>query len=563
MNELMILYYILSHPCKIQDLGFKPEYIQTADKKVLQTIYKELSPICIQYDQIIPLEKSVELLSKPCYTNLKNDLVNTVKNMYITAPNIIENHSENDLDFYTKELINNGIQFKLQGIPTDIQLFIQNNPRLSQDRLMREMDHAVAARRDYFDNEENLTIYTNIFDNKFLDSTEEEKVMTGIPGFDKYLSGGFLKKTISAVQTGTGKGKTTMLITLASNVLLQGYNVAFVNLEMREQELQFNIYSALQTKYSYTMIKNNYNHQNLDFVKDLQTEIKNKNIGRFVSLKNDSFESLDCKQIERKLNQVEETENYKFDIIFIDYIGLVQTYLVEKGADRSDQMAQRAMREFKIMCERNNWAGVTATQSNRGAMALGAKQSNKNQITNPMNYVSNSYASIFELDNFISIDRLEDTDLIKVTFAKHRQWHEKEEPLPFFLEYNPGQKRYVNTSKQIDLPDGDDDIFGYKNIVDVLHNKFRQKDIIKLCEKFEIGPSSVGNQIRKYYSKKGYVSNDQLDEIDLSSMKTKGDFNKMFLENRISAKQNGGEFKDENNQAVSLDLLNEAKLFDI
>lgn len=561
MKDLIILYYILSHPGKIQDLGFKPEYIQTADKKVLQTIYKELSPICKQYDQIIPLEKSLDLLSKPCYSNIKDDLLNTVKNMYLTGPDIIDSHSENDLDFYTKELINNGIQSKLLGIPSDIQTVIQNNPRLSQDRFMREIDHAVAARRDYFEDEENLTIYTNIFDNKFLDNTEEEKVMTGIADFDKYLSGGFLKKTISAVQTGTGKGKTTMLITLASNVLLQGYNVAFVNLEMREQELQFNIYSSLQTKYSYNQIKFNYNRENLGFVTDLQNEIKNKNIGYFVSLKNDSFESLNCKQIERKLNQVEDTEGYKFDIIFIDYIGLVQTYLVEKGADRSDQMAQRTMREFKIMCERNNWAGVTATQSNRGAMALGAKQSNKNQITNPMNYVSNSYASIFELDNFISIDRLEDTDLIKVTFAKHRQWHEKEEPLPFLLEYSATQKRYVNTTKQVDLTEGD--IYSYKNIVDNLHNKFRQKDIIKLCEKFDIGPSSVGNQIKKYYGKKGYHSNDNLKEIDFDKLAGKKEFYMKFLENRIEC-VNGeqrSEVKD-NNEKLSMDILKDENLFE-
>ena len=200
-----------------------------------------------------------------------------------------------------------------------------------------------------------------MFDDKFLDNTEEEKVMTGISGFDKYLCGGFLKQTISSVQTGTGKGKTTMLITLASNILLQGYNVAFINLEMREQELQFNIYSSLQEKYSFNEIRHNYNRANIEFVRDLQMEINNKNIGHFVTVKNDSFESLTCKQIEQRLKQVEESEDYKFDIVFVDYIGLLQAHLIEKGIDRSDQAAQRTMREFKIMCERNNWAGVTAT----------------------------------------------------------------------------------------------------------------------------------------------------------------------------------------------------------
>lgn len=500
MQDIVILYYLLSHPQKVEELGFKKQYIISADRKVLQDIYKELRPVCKQYNQIIPLEESIKIFSAPCYINNAAQIVNTLQNMYILGPQALQEHSELDMDFYVKKMKKEAQKLdKLSAMDEVKQSIEQDN--LNKDQLQNKFEYVINKRKDMFDDEETVSVYSDLFDDKFLDNTEEEKVKTGISHFDKYLCGGFLKQTISSVQTGTGKGKTTMLITLASNILLQGYNVAFINLEMREQELQFNIYSALQEKYSYNDIRNNYKRENSEFVRDLQTTINSQPIGRFVTIKNDSFESLTCKHIEQKLKALEESEEINFDIVFVDYIGLLQAHLIEKSIDRSDQVAQRTMREFKIMCERNNWAGVTATQSNRGALNVGTKQSEKNQSTNPMNFISNSYAQAFELDNFISIERVEDVDSIKVQFIKHRQWHEKEEPQPFFMDYNARQKRYVQTDKSYYFNSAD---LTYKMVVDLLHDQVKQIDIINLCKENKVGPKTVDSMIKKYYSKKYY-----------------------------------------------------------
>ena len=502
MDTISILYYLLSHPQKIDELGFRKEYIMSSDQKILQDIYKELKPLCNQFNQIIPLEESEKLFNKPYYANNVAQILNTLRNMYLVGAETVKNKSELDMDYYVKKLKKDGQKREKLCAVDEVKHSIETK-ELNRDQLQNLFEIALSKRKDYFDEDESVSVYPNMFDDKFLDNTEEEKVMTGISGFDKYLCGGFLKQTISSVQTGTGKGKTTMLITLASNILLQGYNVAFINLEMREQELQFNIYSSLQEKYSFNEIRHNYNRANIEFVRDLQMEINNKNIGHFVTVKNDSFESLTCKQIEQRLKQVEESEDYKFDIVFVDYIGLLQAHLIEKGIDRSDQAAQRTMREFKIMCERNNWAGVTATQSNRGAVGLEGKMSSKNPSSNAMNFVSNSYAMTFELDNFISFDRILETDNIKISFDKHRQWHEKDEPVPFLMKYNPRQKRYVQTSEEMEVAYG---AITYKTLVDILHDKVKQCDIITLCKNHNIGPKSVAGEIRKYYSKKNYAS---------------------------------------------------------
>jgi hypothetical protein len=46
----------------------------------------------------------------------------------------------------------------------------------------------------------------------------------------------------------------------------------------------------------------------------------------------------------------------------------------------------------------------------------------------------------------------------------------------------------------------------YKTLVDILHDKVKQCDIITLCKNHNIGPKSVSGEIRKYYSKKNYAS---------------------------------------------------------
>ena len=153
--------------------------------------------------------------------------------------------------------------------------------------------------------------------------------------------------------------------------------------------------------------------------------------------------------------------------------------------------------------------------------------SSKNPASNAMNYVSNSYAMTFELDNFISFDRILETDNIKISFDKHRQWHEKDEPVPFLMKYNPRQKRYVQTSEEMEVAYGE---VTYKTLVDILHNDVKQCDIITLCKNHNIGPKSVAGEIRKYYSKKNYTSVSE-STIDINKITDLESFVKVNLSN--------------------------------
>lgn len=169
-------------------------------------------------------------------------------------------------------------------------------------------------------------VFTDLFDERLAVEVDEQYIDTGIEEFNYYLNGGLQKKTLVGIQAATGKGKTTMLMTLGCNMLKKGYNVAFVNLEMNEIEFNNNIISGISDNYSYSDIKMFNNLKHPDFRENLRKEILSKNIGRHIMLVNNEYESLTSETLESLLLKTEEDLNIKFDVILIDYLFLLKTF---------------------------------------------------------------------------------------------------------------------------------------------------------------------------------------------------------------------------------------------
>ena len=168
-------------------------------------------------------------------------------------------------------------------------------------------------------------VFIDLFDERLAVEVDEQYIDTGIEEFNYYLNGGLQKKTLVGIQAATGKGKTTMLMTLGCNMLKKGYNVAFVNLEMNEIEFNNNIISGISDNYSYSDIKMFNNLKHPDFRENLRKEILSKNIGRHIMLVNNEYESLTSETLESLLLKTEEELNIKFDVILIDYLFLLKT----------------------------------------------------------------------------------------------------------------------------------------------------------------------------------------------------------------------------------------------
>ena len=181
-------------------------------------------------------------------------------------------------------------------------------------------------------------VFTDLFDERLAVAVKEYYVSTGIEEFDRYLTGGLQKQTLTGIQASTGRGKTTMLLTIGTNMLKLGYNVAFVNLEMNKTEFNNNILSGLSDKYSYADIKANNNSGNPSFIQSLKDEITSKKIGRHAMIINKEYDSINTLELENMILKTEKEQNIKFDAVLIDYLFLLKAciggYKNEQGYEK-------------------------------------------------------------------------------------------------------------------------------------------------------------------------------------------------------------------------------------
>ena len=316
-------------------------------------------------------------------------------------------------------------------------------------------------------------VFTDLFDERLAVEVDEQYIDTGIEEFNYYLNGGLQKKTLVGIQAATGKGKTTMLMTLGCNMLKKGYNVAFVNLEMNEIEFNNNIISGISDNYSYSDIKMFNNLKHPDFRENLRKEILSKNIGRHIMLVNNEYESLTSETLESLLLKTEEDLNIKFDVILIDYLFLLKTF--GKGSSKNLQqyeILQKVTQDAHKMSQRNNWAVLSVFQENR----MGAK----NTKTTGFEGMSGSFNALHDMDNYFKFCQVkvgENNFVVEVKPQKLRQFGAFDEDNDYFnMEYNPQKKIYQSVNKVVRTA------FNWKEVYDLpeVHEQLCAKDIYEL-----------------------------------------------------------------------------------
>lgn len=361
-------------------------------------------------------------------------------------------------------------------------------------------------------------VFTDLFDDRLAIKVEEYFVSTGIAQFDKYLTGGLQKQTLTGIQAATGRGKTTMLLTIGTNMLKQGYNVAFINLEMNNTEFNNNILSGISDKYSYSDIKTNNNIGNPEFRKSLIEEIKSKKIGKHALIHNQEYDNMNTVELEKIIKQTEEKLQIKFDAILIDYLFLVKPFINGYKNEQGYEKLQRITQEGHKMAQRNNWAVLSVFQENR--------QGYKNTNTAGAGDMAGSFNALHDMDNYFKFYQDTDRDLIIIRPEKLRQYGSfnpnKEQ---FAMEYSIAKKTYIptNTSAR-ELKD-----YNWEEIYDLkeVHENLCPKDFKSLLESLEIKvPSDKSISIRK--SNKAYVT---------PYGKSKVDWQQLNIENLLRRKQ--------------------------
>lgn len=182
----------------------------------------------------------------------------------------------------------------------------------------------------------------------------KNRLKTGWATFDT-RTGGFNRGDLVVITANFGGGKSVGALTLFRNMHNFGYKVALASMEMEQEELLERMASSI-SKVEYNKIRlNKLSQDEKQRVNDAFTEFNDKNDKRWTYYAPSN--EVTIRDIFRTLSP------YGYDVIFIDYIGLLKQIAQVKNA-REDQMLGEAARYCKIMAHKLNCVVVLLAQLN-------------------------------------------------------------------------------------------------------------------------------------------------------------------------------------------------------
>lgn len=184
-----------------------------------------------------------------------------------------------------------------------------------------------------------------------------EPISTGWPVLDKYLNGGYERKTITTFIAPTGAGKSMFLVNAACALVEQGLNVLYVTLEMADYKIGL----RADSWYSGMAID--------DVSKDrekVRTAITERAKGRLF-IKEWPTKRATVDTIRSHCQRLIQTKDFKPDAIIIDYPDLLKS--VKSYGEKRHEL-EGNYEELRGLAQEMNAIMIVADQTNRGGLDL-------------------------------------------------------------------------------------------------------------------------------------------------------------------------------------------------
>ena len=190
----------------------------------------------------------------------------------------------------------------------------------------------------------------------------EERIPFILSKFNEITKGGLEKKTLTCfLSNRTGGFKSGTMCHLASDNLRLGKNVLYLTAEMGE----FKIGERLDANLLDTEIDNIADMPKPVYMNKLKN-FKEKYTGELV-IKEYPTSSAHAGHIRYILKELRRKRGFIPDIVYFDYLNIFASEHLPGSARQNSYLWVKSIaEEFRALCQEFNFAGVTATQSNRG-----------------------------------------------------------------------------------------------------------------------------------------------------------------------------------------------------
>jgi archaellum biogenesis ATPase FlaH len=321
----------------------KPEYFKSLLEKEL---VKEALRFFSEY-KALPSEAALVIsVSKnlPSQENIDelNEYMASLREMEIESEWLINQTEE----FCRTSDFEISVSKALDVLEGDAKVSMYDIPRLIQDSLAISFEPS--SSHDFFrDAQKQFSWYKEKVD----------KLPFDLEMFNKITSGGVERKTLNVMLAGTGVGKSLFMCHFAAKYLQYGYNVLYLTLELSEHKIRQRIDSNLLD----IPIQNFVNlDESMYFAKIrfLQDKIKGR-------LKIHEFPpaTVSVNHFRRIIEDLALKDNFKPDIICIDYLNLMNSSRVRQG--KSYEVVKAVAEECRGLAVEYNACVWTGTQVNR------------------------------------------------------------------------------------------------------------------------------------------------------------------------------------------------------
>ncbi len=230
-----------------------------------------------------------------------------------------------------------------------------------------------------------------------------EPISTGWPVLDKYLGGGYERKTITTFIAPTGAGKSMFLVNAAAALIAQGLNVLYVTLEMADYKI------GLRTDswFSGLSIDDSSRPENREKIK---SSIKERAKGRFI-IKEWPTKRATVETIRSHIQRLIQTKSFRPDAIIVDYPDLLRA---TRSYGEKRHELEGNYEELRGLAQELNCVMIVADQTNRGGL-------DAELVT--ISAIAEAYAKATVCDLILTISRSPDDKMMgtgKLYIAKSR-----------------------------------------------------------------------------------------------------------------------------------------------
>lgn len=349
-QEQVFFFYILKN--QIYLIPTKPEFFQNKNLRLAFEIAKEHA---LRYKECPSKDQMIELVNIKGIEELSLDMIESIYNTEALLQNYDKEWLEEHVGAWIQ--IRNLDHTFRKGIAylKTTQVTVDNASEVVENiRHMMVTETAInfefKTGSDFFDPASHL-------------QTRLARTPTGYPYIDKCLKGGFWKGSLVAFLGGAKCGKSLWMQNLAAQSVLNGFNTAYITLELQEELVHMRIGSNLL---NINIDEYEEKAKDQDFMRKKLNKIKQeslKPVGH-LSVKEFPSSTASVNDIRAHLKKEEEILGIKFENIFIDYINIMKNWR-NQNSENTYMKIKQISEDLRAMAMEELWAVITVTQTNR------------------------------------------------------------------------------------------------------------------------------------------------------------------------------------------------------